>query len=186
MENKREISYDACAPVSAQDMQSTGKTVVFYQLEKKFVDNDYSIPEQSKDVMYYALSVGHHTGVIDCFAEKLRCPLDVYERAVKLFEEESAARYKLEGIIRSSEIQVDKSHLPVLLPAFREVCGTLQNSKDAPDEVHANTQTSDCGFDDSKVVKAVNEVQWVFSFTDLLEKLEYDNAAYIMGRIRET
>lgn len=39
--------------------------MVLYQLGTKFVDNDYSIPEESKDVMYYALVVGHRTGVVD-------------------------------------------------------------------------------------------------------------------------
>ena len=65
MESRDRSLYRAIAPVSSRDEREDGSAVVLYQLGTKFVDNDYSIPEESKDVMYYALAVGHRTGVVD-------------------------------------------------------------------------------------------------------------------------
>ena len=41
--------------------------VFFYLLNERFVENDEQVPEQTKQVMYYSLAIGHHVGVIDCF-----------------------------------------------------------------------------------------------------------------------
>ena len=65
MESSDRSLYRSTAPVSSRDERKDGPAVVLYQLGTKFVDNDYSIPEESKDVMYYALVVGHRTGVVD-------------------------------------------------------------------------------------------------------------------------
>ncbi|MDR2035066.1 MAG: formate hydrogenlyase maturation protein HycH [Coriobacteriales bacterium] len=97
------------------------KDVVFYQLSSKFVDNDREIPDESADVLYYSLQIGHHTGIIDCFSEKFRCPYRAYLSLIEALPEESAARYKLEGVIRHGEIQIDKSHLATLVPALKEL-----------------------------------------------------------------
>jgi hypothetical protein len=85
--------------------------VVFYKLSSKFLDSSRDVPESSRDVMYYALAVGHHTGVIDCFSEALRCRLDDYRAFCGFFHDDTQAYYKLTGVERNGEIQLDKSHL---------------------------------------------------------------------------
>ena len=203
MESNNSALYRANAAVSARDAQLSQPAVVFYQVEKKFVDNDYSIPEQSKEVMYYALSVGHHTGVIDCFAERVRCPLTVYKRALALFASYEQARYKLEGIERTGEIQIDKSHVSMLLPAVRAVCQGLEGGEGVGADGAAadGATTSGDGGDGAGsgaeapgteapgapagVVEAVNETQFLEAFHTILERLAFDGAAYIMGRMRE-
>ena len=49
------------------------KKVVFYRLTAKFVDSAVDIPEEVSNIMYYTLSVGHHTGVADCLSPCLSC-----------------------------------------------------------------------------------------------------------------
>jgi len=88
--------------------------VVFYQLNSKFVDTEREMPQETDELMYYSLSVGHHVGVIDCFEEKFRCPWPVYLEVVEALPEGSEGRYKLEGIQRHGEIQIDKTHIKVL------------------------------------------------------------------------
>lgn len=207
MESRDRSLYRAIAPVSSRDEREDGSAVVLYQLGTKFVDNDYSIPEESKDVMYYALAVGHHTGVIDCFEERLRCPLAVFEQAVGMLGEE-AARYKLEGIVRSGEIQIDKSHLPVLLPAVRTACcmpqaagGGLRAASGELREACGNAQAEADGSEVSEAAAPAGKVevpakgacaeatdaeQWLLAFKEMLDRLAQDGAAYIMGRMRET
>lgn len=147
------------ADMSAEPM------VVFYQLSRKFVDDDRSIPEESAEVMYYALSVGHHTGVIDCFDERLSCPLDVYREVVELLPEGSGARYKLEGVLRSGEIQVDASHLPVLDEPVRETLARLEGDR-------ADT-------DSEEAARA-----WLEGLSAALDAIRTDPAVYLMGRRR--
>ncbi len=215
METNDKTMYRATAPVCARDVSANGPQVVFYQLGTKFVDNDYSIPDESKEVMYYALAVGHHTGVIDCFEEKLRSSLEVYEQAIALFDEQSAAAYKLKGIIRSSEIQIDKSHLPVLMDAVREARAKagaaseddvdVANDADAADTGDTSVASTndadaaDAGNADAAgdasagdgansaadAVYASDVLMWLAAFEKMLERLSFDSAAYIMGRMRE-
>lgn len=147
----------ATAAVSSRDAAATCPEVVFYQLTRKFVDNANSIPEDAKDVMYYTLAVGHHTGVIDCFEERLRTPLSVYESAMKLFPE-GDARYKLEAILRSSEVQIEQRNLEILLPAVKDVLTGLD---------------ADCA-----------EAELLTGLLGLFEVLENNVAAYITGRVR--
>ena len=89
--------------------------VVFYQLNRKFVDED-NAPADDKvsDIMYYTLAVGHHTGIIDCFDERCRCSAGAYARACDLLLPESDARRKLENVLIRGEIQVDKGDLDML------------------------------------------------------------------------
>ena len=82
--------------------------VMFYRLTKKFVESREEIPDEAKEVMYYTLAIGHHTGVIDCFEPVLGCSRELYDKVVALFPA-GDARFKLEGIARFGEIQIDKS-----------------------------------------------------------------------------
>jgi hypothetical protein len=113
--------YRADAPACARDQAASQPEVVFYQLTRKFVDSEASIPDESADVMYYALAIGHHTGVIDCFEEKLRVPLECYAAGVARVADEEA-RYKLEALLRGGEVQVDRGNLGLLVPAVQGLC----------------------------------------------------------------
>lgn len=86
------------------------RMVTVHRLVRKFVDDERSVPEDAKDVLYYTLSVGHHTGVIDCFERVLSMPVEDYE-AICASMSEGEARYKLEGVMRHSEIELGKSQV---------------------------------------------------------------------------
>lgn len=145
--------YRADAPACAADERAARPEVVFYQLTRKFVDSEASIPEESEDVMYYALAIGHHTGVIDCFEERLRVDLGEFEAGVERVADEEA-RYKLQGILRHGEIQIDRGNLASLVPALQALAG----EQDAP--------------------------AWAEALLDMLRTLANEGAAYIMGRVR--
>lgn len=106
--------------------------VIFYRLTAKFVDNEQSIPAASVDVLYYTLSIGHHTGVIDCLSESFSCSSSVYDRFVALFAADDPARYKLEAINRHGEVQIDRAHLNLF--ADFDLLQSEVESSAAPDE----------------------------------------------------
>ena len=167
-------AYAPDAPASAADAAAAGPEVVFYQLTKKFVDTEESVPDDAQDVLYYTLAVGHHTGVIDCFEERLRCPLSTYERLVEAFPE-GDARYKLAGVMRHGEIQIDKMHLAVMVPglaAMREAAGA-QAAGEAADQGTGEVAALD---DEARAV--------LDALTEMVDVLAREGAAYIMGRIR--
>ena len=109
----------------AEEEKTGRRDVVFYQLGVKFVDNEREIPEESREVLYYSLQIGHHTGVIDCLREKIRCPYGAFIEVIEAMEPASAPRYKLEGILRHGEIQIDKTHIASLDPVIK---GLIQKS----------------------------------------------------------
>lgn len=135
-------------------------------MTKKFVDSAASIPEDVQDVMYYTLSVGHHTGVIDCFESALEVPLANYERIVALVDDETA-RYKLSGIMRFGEIEIDKTHVPALLPALREVMAHLDSFD---------------GFGRTSISLSRQEVEWLGSMIELLLRVKQETNVYLMVR----
>lgn len=140
--------------------------VVFYRLGKKFVDDARSIPEGATDVLYYTLSVGHHTGVIDCFERALSMPLESYRRIVARVEDEEA-RFKLEGVERFGEIEVDKSHVPLLLPALRACLASL--------DVFNEPGKTEIPLDEL-------EVQGLMGMIDLLLKVRCEPSLYLTVR----
>lgn len=148
----------------------TEPMVVFYQLGRKFVDDERSIPDGASEIMYYTLAVGHHTGVIDCFDEKLRCTLSEYEGVCALLPEGSDARYKLEGVLRSGEIQVDRDCVPVLDGPVREALAALGGLDDGVGRE---------GGDGRSVERA-----WLEGFSSCLAAIKSEPAVYLMGRTR--
>jgi len=153
---------------------SDPRDVVFYQLTTKFVDNEREIPEESREVLYYSLSIGHHTGIIDCLSEKIRCPQDVFLEVVEALPEPSDARYKLEGIVRHGEIQVDNTHLEVLGPAIQGLI-----------EANGATIADSSGGGGGKQPQELSpEAQaWLVSFADALEAIKEEPSVYLMGRV---
>ena len=81
------------------------------------MDRAQSVPDDAKDVLYYTLSVGHHTGVIDCFECVLSMPVEIFERICAALPE-GEARYKLEGVMRHSEIELGKAQVDIVIDAL--------------------------------------------------------------------
>lgn len=91
--------------------------IVVYQLRSKFVNQREDVPEAARQVVYYTLAVGHHVGVMDCFSSQVEIPVDEFTVWVESLPE-GPARTKLEGVVRWSEIEVNSSHVEMLLPLF--------------------------------------------------------------------
>jgi hydrogenase-4 component J len=91
--------------------------IIVYQLRSKFVNQRADVPEDARQVVYYTLAVGHHVGVMDCFSSQMEIPLNEYTVWLQTLPE-GPARTKLEGAIRWSEIEVNSSHVQMLLALF--------------------------------------------------------------------
>lgn len=107
-----------------ESIGTMGDNIVFYLLRMKFVDREESIPDDAQEVLYYTLSVGHHTGVVDCFERALAVPMARYENIVSRIEHD-AARRKLEGVLKFGEIEIGKDHVGYLLPAARHALSSV-------------------------------------------------------------
>ncbi len=88
--------------------------IAFYRLSRKVVNNEQSIPEDARQVMYYSLAIGHHVGVMDCFDQMMAVPDQQYNRIVSLLPD-GEARRKLEGAAKWQEIEINRSHVDALL-----------------------------------------------------------------------
>jgi hypothetical protein len=142
--------------------EETGsKDVVFYQLSAKFIDNEREIPEESKEVLYYSLQVGHHTGIIDCLSEKLRCPYSAFIEVIEALPHASAPRYKLEGILRHGEIQIDKTHLGYLYSAIKDLLSPGPSPHTFSEEAKA----------------------FLLGFSNTLDAIKEQPAVYLMVRV---
>jgi hypothetical protein len=93
-------------------------TVVFNQLSHKFFHRGQDVPAASKQLIHYTLAIGHHIGVIDCFASKLEVPSGRYAGWIAHLPD-GEARRKLEGLLRFGEIEISASHGPLLRPALQ-------------------------------------------------------------------
>ncbi len=100
-------------------MVRSDQRVVFYQLSRKFVQEGQAVPSQSKHLIHYSLSLGHHIGVIYCFTSKLEIPLDGYRDWVAR-RPTGEGRRKLEGLLRFGEIEINAEHTTLLREALAE------------------------------------------------------------------
>lgn len=91
--------------------------IAFYRLSRKVVNNEQSIPEDARQVMYYSLAIGHHVGVMDCFDQVLKVSDEQYSRIVSRLPD-GEARRKMEGATKWHEIEINRSHVDALLPAL--------------------------------------------------------------------
>lgn len=93
--------------------------ITIYQLSKKFVNRQEEIPAEARQVVYYALAVGHHVGVMDCFSPLAEIPLDAYRAWVERLPE-GEARRKLEGAWKWGEVEINRNHAGLLLSALED------------------------------------------------------------------
>jgi len=89
--------------------------IAVYQLSHKFINNHEDVPENAQQVVYYALAVGHHVGVMDCFSTVLEIPLEEFSTWIESLPE-GAGRTKLAGVLKWGEIEINRSHVDLLLP----------------------------------------------------------------------
>lgn len=86
------------------------KEIRFYRLSSRFVDSENSIPEKAKDIIYYNLAVGHHSGVMDCFKESFTCSETVYNELLSALTENEHAYFKLSRLHEFAEIELRLEH----------------------------------------------------------------------------
>lgn len=147
---------------------------VFYRLTRKFVDTQDTVTDKARDILYYSLAVGHHTGMIDCLDPTLACPLKVYQAVVDGLPE-GDARHKLEGLLTFGEIIVEDADAMVLLPqleALLEQLGFNGSRKASLDVVDPNFGLH------------VQMIDWLIRLKDLLTQVRDEPALYLIGRGR--
>jgi Formate hydrogenlyase maturation protein HycH len=129
--------------------------VAFYQLSRKVVNNQESIPMDARQVMYYSLAIGHHVGVMDCLSELMAVPIEKYRRCLAHLPE-GEARRKLEGVLTWNEVEINRGHVGKLLPALTEALSRM-NSSDS---------------------------EWVKTMILCLQNMAAEPALYLMLRVR--
>jgi hydrogenase-4 component J len=113
---------------------STGRytpdtTIVFYRLTSKVVGMEEDISEKSRAIAYYTLAVGHHTGILDCFSVALHCTYAQLELLLDELPVGSYARFKLDGLRKFGEINIEQEHAAQLYPALKEAVDNLSISQ---------------------------------------------------------
>jgi hydrogenase-4 component J len=93
-------------------------SVVVYQLSRKFVNRREDVPESARQVVYYALAVGHHVGVMDCFSTLAEIPLDEFTQWLEGLPE-GEGRAKMAGVLKWGEIEINRGHVEMLLPLLK-------------------------------------------------------------------
>lgn len=93
-------------------------SVVVYQLSRKFVNRREDVPESARQVVYYALAVGHHVGVMDCFSTLAKIPLDEFTQWLEGLPQ-GEGRAKMAGVLKWGEIEINRDHVEMLLPLLK-------------------------------------------------------------------
>jgi formate hydrogenlyase maturation protein HycH len=113
----------------ATQKRDTGK-VLFYALRRKFVDEQYDVPEEAKQVLYYSLAIGHHLGIVDCLEVALESTTTEYKQWVGLLDSNSKAYRKMMGYFTFGEITIYPDHIHMLACAFSAVDKTTMTEKE--------------------------------------------------------
>ncbi|QNB46652.1 formate hydrogenlyase maturation protein HycH [Thermanaerosceptrum fracticalcis] len=90
--------------------------VEFYRLSKKFVD-EKEAPPQVKQLEYYALAIGHHVGVVDCFSPVMNMAREEYLKWIAKLPQ-TEARRKMEGVVKWGEVEITREHVRPLIKAL--------------------------------------------------------------------
>lgn len=147
---------------------------VFYRLTRKFVDTEDSVSEKARDILYYTLAVGHHTGMIDCLDPSLACPLGVYRAVVEAMPKGDARR-KMEGLLTFGEITVEDTDAATLLPEVDKVLDQVGYRG----SLKAGVDVSDPDF-----AMHVQMIDWLVRLQELLTQVRDEPALYLIGRGR--
>lgn len=165
--------YRADAAVGPRDTPGVPE-LVLYQVNKRFVDTGRSIPKEQADVMYYALSIGHHTGIVDCLEERLRCPLSLMGELLAGLPADNAFARKLRVAYEHGEAYIDKDDLPALVAAVDELVGT-------PDKLRGRTLAQ---IAERERVYTEDGAEWLREFQAMLDVMMANWDASIVARRR--
>lgn len=127
-------------------------TVAFYRLSRKFVDRQQA-PVQSEHLIQYALAVGHHIGVLDCFSRVLALSRSNYSQWLSRIPP-SEGRNKLEGVLKWGEIEINNHHVAGLSNALNDALPAMQPQ----------------------------EQEWTRQLLDLLQIINHDPIIYLLVR----
>lgn len=86
------------------------REIRFYRLSSRFVDSEHSMPDKAKDIIYYNLAVGHHSGVMDCFKESFSCSEAVYDELLDALNICQHTFFKLSRLYEFAEIELRLEH----------------------------------------------------------------------------
>jgi len=129
--------------------------IVFYQLGRKVVSNQQSVPEDARQIVYYSLAIGHHVGVMDCFDELMAVPAEAFGQWLSRLPE-GEGRRKLEGALAFDEIEINQSHV-----------SELKSMMDA-----------------SLPSMNADEKEWTTRFVHYLDQINAEPALYLMVKMR--
>ncbi|WP_108649457.1 formate hydrogenlyase maturation HycH family protein [Dongshaea marina] len=104
--------------MAASDSRHLAGKVYFYSLSRKFVDENYDVPDEAKQIMYYSLAIGHHLGIVDCLNSVLECQGQEYLEWIEGLDKESEAYRKMHGFLMFGEITIYPEHIHMLACAF--------------------------------------------------------------------
>ena len=183
--------YKADAAVGANDTPGVPEMVV-YQVAKRFVDNEDSASDEATSIVYYALGIGHHTGIIDCFEERLRCSMGVFEDVLTRLDNGNASEgmeissdredgvpstlldSKLRTAYTRGEAYIDKYDLQPLTERIDSVLGDADPYRNLPL----------AEIPDPERIQAANADSWLEEFRILLDRMMADWDASLIVRRR--
>ena len=119
------------------------------------MNNKDSLPEPSRQIMYYSVAIGHHVGVMDCFEELMTVSAAEYKQCLDRLPQ-GEARRKLQGALEWDEIEINRSHADYLLPALKAVLPGMRDS----------------------------DSSWVRTFIRCLHDMVSEPAMYLMVKLR--
>lgn len=145
------------SPVAEQASIRSSKhprRIVFYKLISKVVSMEEDLSQKSRDIAYYTLSIGHHTGILDCFSEAISCSYTEFEQLMDAASPDSYLYIKFNGLRRFGEIHIEKAQAAQLLESIAHCSNHLPKSRQ----------------------------DFVIRFTDLLYDVVHNRALYLIGR----
>ncbi|MDR0501027.1 MAG: hypothetical protein LBG97_07325 [Coriobacteriales bacterium] len=89
--------------------------IVLYRLSSKVVSMEENVSDRSKEVAYYTLAVGHHTGVLDCFTAAMSFSYAYLQQLLCLLPKDCFTHYKLDGLRKFGEITIASEHAQRLI-----------------------------------------------------------------------
>lgn len=148
----------------------TATDVVFYLLGKKFVEDNANIPKDAREVMYFTLSMGHNTGVIDCFEPKLALSREAFDNVCDALPE-GDAKFKLTRIEKFGEIQIMKEDTEMLADVIRSAKfnGCFAHAHSPEDDRYAN-------------IRAVDDYEFKAAFINLMDDIMREPQVYCLAR----
>ena len=165
--------YKADAAVGTRDTDGVAEMVV-YQVSKRFVDNEDSASDDATSIVYYALGIGHHTGIIDCFEERIRCPLAVIGEVIGMVPVNTLLASKLQLAYERGEAYIDKYDLKDLTEAVDLALGQKDPYRNLP--LDALPDPQEC------ITK--DPTTWLEEFRTLLDRMMADWDASLIVRRR--